>query len=93
MENYVNKILGNTRTKNMLKRRAEEINEKLVAVATRIDEQRCVELEYFVPDTRKSGGMYVTVRGVIKRFDEYERMIVMNDGKKIPIDSIRNVAF
>ena len=71
----------------------EEINEKLVAVATRIDEQRCVELEYFVPDTRKSGGVYVTVRGVIKRFDEYERMIVMNDGKKIPIDSIRDVAF
>ena len=29
MENYVSKILGNTRTKNMLKRRAGEINEKL----------------------------------------------------------------
>ena len=39
-------------------------------------------------DTRKSGGMYVTVNGFVKRIDEYKRLVILTNGTKITIDDI-----
>ena len=55
-----------------------------------IDEQPEITIIYFLPDARKSGGAYVTVTGNLKRFDEYERLLIMTNGKKIPMDDIAN---
>jgi hypothetical protein len=56
-----------------------------------IDEQPEISVTYFLPDTRKSGGAYVTVTGNLKRFDEYERLMILTNGKKIPMDDIANI--
>ena len=56
-----------------------------------IDEQPEISITYFLPDTKKSGGAYVTVTGNLKRFDEYERLLILTDGKKIPIDDIADI--
>ena len=53
-----------------------------------IDEQPEISITYFLPDAKKSGGAYVTVTGNLKRFDEYERLLILTDGKKIPMDDI-----
>ena len=45
-----------------------------------IDEQPEISITYFLPDTKKSGGAYVTVTGNLKRFDEYERLLILTDG-------------
>lgn len=56
-----------------------------------IDEQPEISIAYFLPDTKKSGGAYVTVTGNLKRFDEYERLLILTDGKKIPMDDIADI--
>lgn len=56
-----------------------------------IDEQPEISVTYFLPDTKKSGGAYVTVTGNLKRFDEYERLLILTNGKKIPMDDIANI--
>ena len=47
-----------------------------------------VSLTYFVPDERKSGGAYVTVTGQVKKVDDYQRLLLLTDGTKIPLDDI-----
>ena len=47
-----------------------------------------VTVTYFVPDSRKSGGAYVTHTGVLKRVDEVERMMVFVDGTQVPLDEV-----
>ena len=56
-----------------------------------IDEQPEISITYFLPDTKKSGGAYVTVTGNLKRFDEYERLLILTDGMKIPMDDIADI--
>ena len=56
-----------------------------------IDEQPEITIIYFLPDARKVGGAYVTVTGNLKRFDEYERLLILTNGKKIPMDDIANI--
>lgn len=56
-----------------------------------IDEQPEISVTYFLPDTKKAGGAYATVTGKLKRFDEYERLLILTDGKKIPMDDIADI--
>lgn len=50
-----------------------------------------ITVTYFLPDERKSGGTYLSVTGKLKRIDEYERMMILTDGKKIPLDDIMDI--
>ncbi|MDE6957841.1 MAG: YolD-like family protein [Lachnospiraceae bacterium] len=47
-----------------------------------------VSFTYFLPDVQKNGGMYVTVTGKVKKIDEYENEIVLEDGTRIQIDDV-----
>lgn len=66
----------------------ETLNEKLRAIAGQLDEHPIVAFTYFLPDEKKSGGSYVTVADCVKKIDEYERLIILKSGMKIPIDDI-----
>lgn len=50
--------------------------------------RRSVEITYFKADEKKLGGEYKTVIGTIKRVEEYERKIILEDGTKISMDDI-----
>ena len=50
-----------------------------------------VTVTYFVPDEKKSGGAYSTVTRFLKRIDEYERVLVLTDGRKIQLDAIFDI--
>jgi hypothetical protein len=69
----------------------EDISDKLRFVTEQLDADTEIRITYFLPDTRKTGGEYVTVSGTVKKIDEYERMIIMSDGKQIPIDEVIDV--
>lgn len=43
---------------------------------------------YFQPDMRKSGGAYITIRGVLKKLDRVEHCIILTDTTVIPIDNL-----
>ena len=53
-----------------------------------LDEEPEVEITYFKPDERKAGGEYLTITGVVKKINDFERLITMKDGTKIPMDDI-----
>ena len=50
-----------------------------------------VSITHFVADDRKTGGEYVKTNGVIKKFDEIEKNIVLLDKTKINIDDIISI--
>lgn len=50
-----------------------------------------VRITYFKPDERKSGGAYLTVTGVVKKVDDYERLITMRDGLVLPMDDVLTI--
>ena len=47
-----------------------------------------VSVTYFIPDERKSGVAYVTVTGIVKKVDDCQRLLLLTDGTKIPLDEI-----
>ena len=67
------------------------LNEKLNMIQEFLDEEPEVTIIYFEPDKRKSGGAYVSITGTVKRIDEYEHLVLMDDGKKIRIEEIYNI--
>lgn len=67
------------------------LNEKLNMIQEFLDEEPVVTITYFEPDKKKDGGAYISVTGTVKRIDEYERLVIMNDGTKIRIEEIYNL--
>ena len=74
---------------------SEDMREKLDLkqnfLADIIDEQPEISVTYFIPDKKKSGGAYVTANGRLKQIDEYEQLIILTDGKKIPIQEVYSI--
>ena len=66
----------------------DQKHQLLVELADRCPE---VVVTFFVPDARKAGGMYQTVTGRLKLIDEYERVMILTSGTRIPIDRIHGV--
>ena len=66
----------------------ELLNEKLNMIIEFLDEKPEVTITYFEPDKKKDGGAYISITGTVKRIDEYERIVLMSDDKKIRIDEI-----
>ncbi|MCC8049322.1 MAG: YolD-like family protein [Clostridiales bacterium] len=66
----------------------QKISERINLLKSHLDESRVVEITYFVPDERKSGGEYNTVTGVVKKLDEFHRTLIMTDGTRIPVQEI-----
>lgn len=64
------------------------LDRKLCILKEHVGEMPQVEFSFFSPDKRKSGGEYVTIRGVVKSIDEIERRITLADGTRVPVDDI-----
>lgn len=66
----------------------ELLNEKLQMAIEFADTEPEITVTHFVADQKKSGGAYVDFTGVIKRIDEYERIVIFTDKTTIQIDNI-----
>lgn len=66
--------------------RKEMLDERLKALC--MSESPVAEITYFVPDLLKEGGSYNTVKGAIKSVDTFKRIILMEDGIRIPFDDL-----
>lgn len=64
---------------------------RLQIIADQLKEHPEIAITYFQPDEKKNGGAYVTVIGRVKKIDEYERVVVMIDGTRVPIDEIASI--
>ena len=56
-----------------------------------IENHSIVNVTYFIPDKIKFGGSYKNVLERIKKWDEYDNNIVMNDGNIIPVNFISKI--
>lgn len=74
--------------REMTENEREELDYKLGILCNFPGEKPCVAITYFVPDEKKEGGAYRTVRGQLKKIDSYKREIIMKDGSHIPIDCV-----
>ncbi len=67
------------------------LNIKLRLLLEQIEDFPEVAITYFVPDTRKDGGEYMTAIGRLKKLDDYKKEIVLLDGKHIPLSDIYEI--
>ena len=71
--------------------RKQILDEKLQSIIKKIKTQPSTTITYFVPDTKKDGGAYVTTTVSVKKIDKFENVIVLVDGTKIPINDIIDI--
>ena len=70
---------------------ANILNERIHLIRERIGEKPEVEIAYFVPDERKSGGKYTTFKGRVRRIDAFAKVLIFTDGSKIPLADIISI--
>ncbi len=66
----------------------EEINRRLYELLNSGD---AAAITYFEPDSKKDGGQYVTVAGIIKQVDMLEGILILEDKSRIPIREILRI--
>ena len=69
----------------------EELNRKMEQVLSRISDCPSITIEYFLPDSHKSGGSYQSFTGKIKEIDELDQSVVMIDGFRIKLGMITDI--
>ena len=67
------------------------LNERMQILSRHLEEKPVIEVTYFIPDARKSGGKFVTIEGNLIRIDHRKRVLIMESGEKIPVDDISNI--
>ena len=66
----------------------DALSRKLSLLLEHLEEEPEVQLSYFKEDARKAGGEYVEREGRVKKIDLYGRVLVMEDGTKVPLDDL-----
>ncbi len=66
----------------------EELNRFHRILKEHLAEEPLVTFVYFLPDEKKSGGRYVSKTGHVKKVDEYERVYVLTDHSRIPMNHL-----
>lgn len=61
---------------------------KLQMVKEQMAFEPVITVTYFKPDRKKQGGAYVTIKEGVKKIDDHARVLIMEDGEKIPFDDI-----
>lgn len=69
----------------------EDLNQKLRIISDHLNDHSEVSITYFLPDTKKAGGAYVTAAGCVRKIDLLDRWVYMQDGPTIPIDNIYEI--
>lgn len=67
------------------------LNEKILLLIEKIKDNPEISIIHFVPDKKKEGGTYKTIHGIVKKIDEYNKLIIMNDGKRINMENILDI--
>ena len=67
------------------------LDEKLKIIQQHLSRQQEIELVFFRPDEIKAGGAYISIRGIVKKIEGYERAVIMQDGTRVPIEEILDI--
>ncbi len=67
------------------------LNEKFNFIMEHIYDQPEIIVTYFIPDTSKSGGMYMDFTGKVKKYDYLNRILYFTDNTEIKVDDISEI--
>ena len=65
---------------------------KLQIILEQIKNHPEISITYFIADSKKNGGEYVTVTGLVKKVDLYNQYIDLIDYTEIPINEIIDIS-
>lgn len=68
-----------------------QLNEKFNYIMEHIYNQPEITVTYFIPDSLKSGGMYVDFTGNVKKYDYLNRILHFTDATEIKVDDILEI--
>ena len=68
-----------------------EINFKLNILNNLINQRNQVTFIFFSKDKLKDGGCYKTIKGILKKYDEINKLIILEDKTKIYLDDIFSI--
>lgn len=66
----------------------QELDREFRLLAAHLPEEPEAVMTCFQRDARKAGGAYIQVRGRVRKVDEQERMLVLQDGTRICMEDI-----
>lgn len=67
------------------------IDEKIQMISDYLSEKPTITITHFEPDIKKDGGAYLNTTSTVKRIDEFEREIILTDGRIISIERIFDI--
>lgn len=67
------------------------LNEKLQWILEHLEKRFEVTFTFFKPDSRKSGGEYIEITGIVKKMDSIEHSVRLMDGTEIPMEEIYEI--
>ena len=70
-----------------------KLDEKLLILQEHIMEMPEISVTYFCPDKKKEGGKYVPITKALRKINDMERTLLMEDGMQIRIEDILGVSF
>ena len=70
----------------------EKLDDKIRLILEEKEIHPEITVTFFVPDEKKDGGAYVTASGHIKRVDEAEQLLILEEGDKIPMEDIYEIS-
>lgn len=70
----------------------EKLNEKMRMVLEEKELHPEITVTFFVPDEKKDGGAYVTSSGHIKRVDEENHLLILQEGERILLEDIYDIS-
>lgn len=65
-----------------------DLDIKLQIILKHILDNPEITITYFIPDSKKDGGMYKTVTGRVIKIDKYKKLIILEEIPEIPISEI-----
>lgn len=68
-----------------------ELNARLNCILEHLPEHPQVSITYFVPDEKKSGGVYRTVTGAVRKLDGFAKTLTLADGTVVSMEEMVHV--
>ena len=66
----------------------EQLDRTLGILASKISQRPEIKITYFIPDTKKAGGKYITVDRKLKKIDNINRKMIFTDGTEVCADDV-----
>lgn len=73
---------------NLSEEEKEALDRKQQILMEWLGDHPALTITFFVPDEKKAGGAYMTKSGNLKKIGEFERVMLLTDGTKIPLDDV-----